>query len=49
MDARRTELFNINIQACSKAEIAYRAHAQKCKHLLHCTESLDRDDVRIIG
>ena len=29
---------------CPKAEI-YRAHAQKYKPLLHCTESLKRDDI----
>ena len=37
MIGRRTKLLNINILACSKA-------AKKCKHLLHCTESLKHDD-----
>ena len=35
---KEQKLLNINILACSKAEL-YRAHAQKCKPLLHGTES----------
>ena len=27
--------------------LGYRAHAKKCKPLLHCTESLQRDDIEI--
>ena len=27
----------------------YRANAQKCKPLLHCTESLKRNDIEIFG
>ena len=28
--------------------LRYRAHAQKCKPLLHCTKSLKRNDIDII-
>ena len=28
-------------------EHIYRAHAQNCKPLLHCTESLKQDDIEI--
>ena len=50
MDARRTKLLNINSlgKGCSKAEI-YRAHTQKCKALLHCTEALKHDNIEIFG
>ena len=27
--------------------LRYRAHAQKCKPLLHCTKSLKRKDIKI--
>ena len=31
------------------SNLRHRAHAQKCKALLHCTESLERDDTEILG
>ena len=30
-------------------KLRYRAHPQKCKLLLHCTESLEHADIEIIG
>ena len=35
----------MNILQCSK--VRYTDHAQTCKPLLHCTESLKRDDIEI--
>ena len=35
--------------SCSVSKPRYRAHAQKCKLLLHCTESLERDEIEIFG
>ena len=29
--------------------LKYRAHAQKCKPLQHCTESLKRNDIEVFG
>ena len=47
MDARRILLLNINILACSNAE--KWEHAKKCKPLLHCSESLKRNNIEIVG
>ena len=30
-------------------KLRYRAHAQKCKPFLDCTESLTHDDIEIFG
>ena len=30
-------------------KVRYRNHSKKCKLLLHCTESLERDDIEIFG
>ena len=30
-------------------KLQYGAHANKCKYFLHCTESLEHDDIERIG
>ena len=48
MDARRTQLLNINVLAYSKAEI--QSPLSKIQtSLTLCNESLKRDDIEIFG